>query len=156
MSSYPSHHSPCRPTLQAHAYAVSCSVSIFVNESYHTLTSEVQKFIVRRWIAWFQVVGCYMFRLDESTVIDATFAGSAARFINHSCDANCCSRRRRHLGGMSTKDLVSSLHIVIVAKKQIKPGEELTYNYKFPVEDSIDERKLLCLCGSRRCRKYLN
>lgn len=103
----------------------------------------------------FQVVGCYMFRLDESTVIDATFAGNAARFINHSCDANCCSRRRRHLHG-TTIDLVSSWHIVIVAKRQIKPGEELTYNYKLPVEDSSNGRKLLCLCGSRRCRKYLN
>ncbi|VEL44134.1 unnamed protein product [Protopolystoma xenopodis] len=30
-------------------------------------------------------VDCYMFRLDSSLVIDATYAGNAARFINHSC-----------------------------------------------------------------------
>lgn len=34
----------------------------------------------------------------------------------------------------------------------ISRGEELTYDYKFPIEDE----KLTCLCGSKHCRKYLN
>jgi len=34
----------------------------------------------------------------------------------------------------------------------ISRGEELTYDYKFPIEDE----KLPCLCGSKHCRKYLN
>lgn len=34
----------------------------------------------------------------------------------------------------------------------ISRGEELTYDYKFPIE----EEKLTCLCGSKHCRKYLN
>ena len=33
-------------------------------------------------------------------------------------------------------------------------GEELTYDYKFPVEDC--SKKIPCQCGSRKCRKYLN
>ena len=35
---------------------------------------------------------------------------------------------------------------------RIKQGEELTYDYKFPIEDV----KIPCLCGSRRCRRFLN
>ena len=36
--------------------------------------------------------------------------------------------------------------IFIYAKRHIYAGEELTYNYKFPLE----EEKIPCNCGSRR------
>ena len=35
---------------------------------------------------------------------------------------------------------------------RIVPGEELTYDYKFPLE----EAKIPCNCGTRRCRKTMN
>lgn len=35
-----------------------------------------------------QGIGCYMFRIDDFDVVDATMKGSAARFINHSCDVS--------------------------------------------------------------------
>jgi SET domain-containing protein len=31
-------------------------------------------------------IGCYMFRIDDDVIIDATLKGNLARFINHSCD----------------------------------------------------------------------
>ena len=42
--------------------------------------------------------------------------------------------------------------IVIYSKQPIATGEEITYDYKFPIEDE----KIRCLCGSKGCRKYLN
>ncbi|XP_033122773.1 uncharacterized protein LOC117121643 [Anneissia japonica] len=88
-------------------------------------------------------IGCYMFRIDDYDVIDATVHGNAARFINHSCEPNCYSR---------VINVDGKKHIVIFASRQIFVGEELTYDYKFPIEDV----KLPCNCGSRKCRKYLN
>ncbi|CAB4060363.1 Histone-lysine N-methyltransferase set1,Histone-lysine N-methyltransferase SETD1B-A,Histone-lysine N-methyltransferase 2B,Histone-lysine N-methyltransferase trithorax,Histone-lysine N-methyltransferase 2A,Histone-lysine N-methyltransferase, H3 lysine-4 specific,Histone-lysine N-methyltransferase SETD1B [Lepeophtheirus salmonis] len=88
-------------------------------------------------------IGCYMFRVDNDTVIDATLKGNAARFINHCCDPNCYSK---------IVDVIGKKHIVIFALKNILPGEELTYDYKFPKEDV----KLPCTCGKKKCRKYMN
>ncbi|XP_017279835.1 histone-lysine N-methyltransferase 2B isoform X2 [Kryptolebias marmoratus] len=90
-------------------------------------------------------IGCYMFRIDDFDVVDATMQGNAARFINHSCEPNCYSR---------VINVDGRKHIVIFALRKIYRGEELTYDYKFPIED--DENKLRCNCRARRCRRYLN
>ncbi|QQP50216.1 Histone-lysine N-methyltransferase [Caligus rogercresseyi] len=77
-----------------------------------------------------------MFRVDDNIVIDATLKGNAARFINHCCDPNCYSK---------IVDIVGKKHIIIFALRTIVPGEELTYDYKFPIEDV----KLPCTCGKK-------
>uniref|UniRef100_A0A8C6XU44 [histone H3]-lysine(4) N-methyltransferase n=1 Tax=Naja naja TaxID=35670 RepID=A0A8C6XU44_NAJNA len=74
-------------------------------------------------------IGCYMFRIDDFDVVDATMHGNAARFINHSCEPNCYSRVI-HVEGQK--------HIVIF----------------FPFEDAGS--KLPCNCGAKRCRRFLN
>lgn len=86
-----------------------------------------------------------MFRIDDFDVVDATMHGNAARFINHSCEPNCYSR---------VINVEGRKHIVIFALRKIYRGEELTYDYKFPIEDASN--KLSCNCGARRCRRFLN
>ncbi|KAG7321694.1 hypothetical protein KOW79_014552 [Hemibagrus wyckioides] len=90
-------------------------------------------------------IGCYMFRIDDFEVVDATMHGNAARFINHSCEPNCYSR---------VINVEGQKHIVIFALRKIYRGEELTYDYKFPIEDASN--KLSCNCGAKRCRRFLN
>lgn len=33
-------------------------------------------------------IDCYMFRIDQAIVVDATMNGNSSRFINHSCEVN--------------------------------------------------------------------
>ena len=46
----------------------------------------------------------------------------------------------------------SQKKIVIYSKQHINVNEEITYDYKFPIEDV----KIPCLCGSENCRGTLN
>lgn len=123
-----------------------------------TLTDKRERFYDSKGI------GCYMFKIDENLVVDATMSGTAARFINHSCDVrfyffcyikqiiindifqlqpNCYSK---------VVDILGQKHIIIFALRRIVTGEELTYDYKFDIE----ENKIPCGCGAKRCRKYMN
>lgn len=88
----------------------------------------------------------YLFRIDESTVIDATKRGGIARFINHSCTPNCTAKIIKVDG---------SKRIVIYALRDIRRDEELTYDYKFEREFDSDDR-IPCLCGSTGCKGFLN
>lgn len=42
--------------------------------------------------------------------------------------------------------------IVIYSRREIKVNEEVTYDYKFPIED----KKIPCFCGAPGCRGSLN
>jgi histone-lysine N-methyltransferase SETD1 len=88
----------------------------------------------------------YLFRIDDTTVIDATKAGGIARFINHSCTPNCTAKIIKVEG---------SKRIVIYALRDIRENEELTYDYKFERELESEER-IPCLCGSSGCKGFLN
>jgi SET domain-containing protein len=53
--------------------------------------------------------------------------GSNSRLINHSCDPNCTAK---------IITISGQKKIVIYAKVDIAPGDEVTYDYHFPIEDA--------------------
>jgi len=77
----------------------------------------------------------YLFGLDDGRhVVDGT---GIAAFINHSCVPNC------------ETDEVDG-QIWIIALRDIKAGEELTYDYN--LYDGDDDDRAACRCGARGCR----
>ncbi|KAK9830484.1 hypothetical protein WJX72_011976 [[Myrmecia] bisecta] len=88
---------------------------------------------------------CYLFNVNDDVVIDATLRGTIGRFTNH-----CCAP------SMYTKvlEVDGEHHIVFFARTDIKPGQELTYDYRFKEEEG--DNKMLCNCGAPNCRRYLN
>jgi len=90
---------------------------------------------------------CYMFRLDLQRIVDATMIGCMARFMNHCCQPNAYAK-------VITVDTENGAEkkIMVFSLKEIKAGEEITYDYKFPVEDG----SLKCTCGAPNCIGRLN
>lgn len=60
--------------------------------------------------------GKYLFEVGRNKTIDGSSRENLARYINHACTPNCEAEIR---GG----------RVYISAKKNIKPGEELHYDY---------------------------
>ena len=84
----------------------------------------------------------FLFTIDEKVVIDGAVNGNAARFLNHSCDGNC-------------EAIDDRKRIFIEARRNIKAGEELLYDYQYERTDehtAADEKFYACRCGAARCR----
>jgi len=80
--------------------------------------------------------GKYLFTLNDTTVVDGKGRKNTARYINHSCRPNC---------EPEIEEDGKHERIVIRAKKKIKAGEELTYNYgKEYFEDLIKPHGCRC------------
>ena len=91
----------------------------------------------------------FLFILNDVWVVDGTLRGNIAKWINHSCEPNCEAVVEEDEGGNRRKD-----RIVISALRDIKKGEELTYDYEIEVPHAITraEKKLwTCRCGFETC-----
>jgi len=78
----------------------------------------------------------------DEVVIDATQYGSSARWINHSCVPNCEANEENG-------------RVFIEAMREIRAGEELSYDYDLIVEERHTpklKREHACHCGARCCR----
>lgn len=84
----------------------------------------------------------FLFEVDRDTFIDASRQGNAARFINHSCDPNCAS-------------YIEDGRIFIEATRNIQPGAELTYDYRYKRDGRRPPawtQLYACRCGAGNCR----
>jgi SET domain-containing protein len=77
--------------------------------------------------------------LNKRHDIDGAVSWNTAKYINHSCDANC------------ETDIIRG-HIWIIALRDIKKGEEFSYNYGYDIESWYDHP---CKCGAKNCVGYI-
>jgi uncharacterized protein len=88
----------------------------------------------------------FLFEIDDGRVIDARVRGNAARWINHSCAPNCVTHED------------DAGRVFVEAKRRIRPGEELTYDYRLTVDGRLTKKEragYACRCGSAKCRGTL-
>jgi SET domain-containing protein len=77
----------------------------------------------------------YIFTVDDDYDLDGNLPWNTARLINHSCEPNC-------------EAWIDKTRIFIHALRNIKKGEELSFDYGFEV-DTWEEH--LCRCGKKSC-----
>ncbi len=81
----------------------------------------------------------YIFNLTDKYDLDGNVPWNTARLINHSCEPNC-------------EAWMTGKRIYIHALRDIKEGEELSFDYGFDVECYEDHP---CLCGLDACVGYI-
>lgn len=86
----------------------------------------------------------YFMALNGGEVIDACTKGNLGRFINHSCSPNCRTEKWIVNGEVC---------IGIFAMRNIKKGEELTFDYNYVRVSGAAPQK--CFCGTAKCRGYI-
>jgi len=85
----------------------------------------------------------YFLTIDKDRIIDAGPSGNDARFMNHSCDANC-EMRKWTVNGQT--------RIGLFAVRNIGNGEELTFNYNL---ETRGDEKTACHCGADICSGFI-
>ena len=82
----------------------------------------------------------YLFNLNSRYDLDGDFEYNDARLINHTCNPNC------EVAGKGLK-------LWIFALRDIKKGEELSYDYGFGFDENYKD--FVCKCGAQNCCGYI-
>ena len=90
---------------------------------------------------WYTVKSKYLFEVTRQKTIDGAPRWNLARYINHSCRPNC-------------EPEIHRARVYIRAKRAIRPGEELAYNYGPDYfKDFIEPHGCRCAkCAPERAR----
>ena len=79
----------------------------------------------------------YILEVTTDLYLDARLVEIPAKYVNHSCEANCYV-------------LVEGQRAFITARRPIASGEELTYDYAYD-----EEVREPCHCKAPSCRGYM-
>ena len=82
----------------------------------------------------------YIFNINKKYDLDGDYKYNTARLINHSCDPNS------EVSGKGVKLWIASI-------KDIKKGEELSYDYGFNFDENYKD--FICKCKSKNCCGYI-
>ena len=81
----------------------------------------------------------FVFGLDGEFDLDGNVEWNPARFLNHSCAPNC-------------EAVLEGGRIWIIALRDIRAGEEITFNYGYDLEDYGEHP---CRCGAPDCVGFI-
>jgi uncharacterized protein len=81
----------------------------------------------------------FVFIVTDQFDIDGAVDWNPARFVNHSCAPNCEAR-------------MEDERIWIIALRDIKAGEELSFNYGYDLQDYEEHP---CGCGAPNCLGFM-
>ena len=82
----------------------------------------------------------YIFEINKKYDLDGDFKNNFAKLINHSCNPNC-------------EVVQEGLNLWIESIKDIKKGEELSYDYGFSFDK--DFKDYPCRCNASNCCGYI-
>lgn len=81
----------------------------------------------------------FIFDLNKRYDLDGRRGGNISKFINHSCEPNCRAEQDRG-------------RIWIIAERDIAAGEEITFDYGFPLDNWVNNP---CRCGTSACAGFI-
>lgn len=81
----------------------------------------------------------FIFCLDDEVDVDGDVTWNPARFLNHSCAPNAEAE-------------IFGEQIWVMALRDIKVGEEITFNYSYDLENYEEHP---CKCGAAGCVGYM-
>ena len=108
-----------------------------INKNKRIITYEGEKInnreSLKREVRYLKKGHIWCFKLNRQYTRDAAVGGNDARYINHSCSPNCYTQ-------------VDGDDIWIIAAKNIRKGQELTYNY---LTDGVGSIQCKCRPGCK-------
>ena len=132
----------------------------FIDEYLGELISEQEA--DRRGVIYDKNKCSYLFDLDHQVdksnandcslyTIKAACYASITRYINHSCDPNTFTKMV-----LWDHHDVMRPHLCFFSVKEIRAGEELTFDYKYEFLGSENtDTRIKCHCGAPNCRGFL-